>query len=274
MVQPAISEPLELAIEAAAAAWPSFTVPKEDIVAALEQSGVAGDQLTAELHLADLYLARGCLLGDRAALAVFDRDYLRQSTNIVARLDSSADFIGEVSQALREKLLVGTAESPPRLSQYRGDGPMRGWLAVAAHRLALDMLRKRGRSPVQSRPDTLAQRLCTAPTAELELLKARHKRDFEEALRAALATLTPRESVILNLSVVEGLSLQRIAKVYNVDQSTVWRWLSRARAQILMSIRSILHERLGMEPSDIRSLVGLIGSQVDVSLAGLLASED
>ena len=52
----------------------------------------------------------------------------------MARIDSSSQFVDEVKQGLRERLLVGP---PPRIAEYSGSGPLGGWLRVVSVRLAI-----------------------------------------------------------------------------------------------------------------------------------------
>lgn len=270
-VPPALVDPALAEIEAR---WPTFRVPWPEVLSALG-GGTGGAEAARpdHPHLADMYLVCGCLRRDPEALRTFDEHWLRASVAVVARLDPSPDFQSEVCQLLRERLLVGGGAQPARLGQYRGEGPLRGWLAVAAQRLALDLLRQRGGRTQPRREEALAHHLASAPAADLALVKARHKQDFEQALRAGLGALSSRDRLLLNLSIVEGFSLQRIGKMYGVDQSTVSRWLARARDQILETIRAELAARLGLDHRELESLVGLVGSQVDISLAGLLRAD-
>jgi RNA polymerase sigma-70 factor (ECF subfamily) len=49
--------------------------------------------------------------------------------------DASATFVDDVRQALRVRLLV-EAGGRARLADYAGRGPLRGWIGVAAARVA------------------------------------------------------------------------------------------------------------------------------------------
>ena len=65
-------------------------------------------------------------------------------------------------------------------------------------------------------------------------------------------------------------SHDEIARVYQVNQSTVTRWLSKARVSILEETRRIVCARLQVAESEFDSLAELVESQLDLSLSRLL----
>src|SRR5579884_1384958 len=130
-------------------AWPGVDVADADFAAAVERHRPAPE------HLADLYLATACAAGNAAALAAFERTHLSQVAAFVARTDSDPAFAEEVRQRLREKLLVG---QPPRISEYAGQGPLGGWVRVAAVRMALDLRKMTARAAEVARGDDAANR--------------------------------------------------------------------------------------------------------------------
>ena len=85
--------------------------------------------------------------------------------------------------------------------------------------------------------------------------------------------MTGRERTCLRLSVIEGLSLDRLGTMYRVNASTVSRWLARARQTLLAELQRQLKARENIAPEDVESIVRLVRSQVDVSLSGLLSAE-
>src|SRR5206468_1758280 len=81
---------------------------------------------------------------------------------------------------------------------------------------------------------------------KLAFLKERYRREFEEALVAALAVLSERERVVWRLNLVGGASHARIASMYRVNQSTVTRWVAVARGRVWKELRRHLCARLGI----------------------------
>ena len=52
-------------------------------------------------------------------------------------------------------------------------------------------------------------------------------------MREALAGLPDCDRLLLKLTIVSGLSHEQLANIYSVNQSTITRWIARARAQVL-----------------------------------------
>jgi RNA polymerase sigma-70 factor (ECF subfamily) len=64
-----------------------------------------------------------------------------------------------------------------------------------------------------------------------------------------------------------------IATLYRLDRSTVIRRLQRVRREVLDATRLRLRDRTGLSPSEVESVLGLVRSQVDVTLTGVLEAK-
>jgi RNA polymerase sigma-70 factor, ECF subfamily len=218
---------------------------------------------------AELVLTFACLSGDTQALSELDRRYLARVPQWVARVDASPDFGGEVRQMLAEKLLVGS-DGRPRLADFTGKGSLEGWLRVAALRTALNL--RRGQALVMSAEQIDARRALAASDHELKLIATQHREHFRDAFRDAFAALTPRARHVVRLHFVDGLTLQKIANMHQVNVSTVWRWIGTAHADLARRIKEQLRQRAGLSESQVDQLVHTVQQQLDVSLTGLLRS--
>jgi RNA polymerase sigma-70 factor (ECF subfamily) len=243
-------------------AWPDVTVKPEALAAHLTRA--TGDH-------PDLYLACGCAAGDPAAHRAFDRVLLAVA-DYVARIDSSPSFADEVRQELRERLLSPRPNgAPPRIAEYRGDGPLGAWVRVAAVRAAIDLLRKMNGPNQHPALGSGARVMAQGLDPEQALVRARYGAAYEQALREALATLTPKDRNLLRMHVVDGLSVDRIGLAYNVHRATAARWVVAVRDRLLEEIYRLLKQRLQLAPDEFHSLAAFLQSQLDVSLGGLLA---
>ena len=70
----------------------------------------------------------------------------------------------------------------------------------------------------------------------------------------------------LRLHFADQWSLERLAATYKVHRATVARWLSGARETLLSKMSERLGVELGLGPDEVQSLVGLLRSQLDLSL--------
>jgi transposase-like protein len=78
---------------------------------------------------------------------------------------------------------------------------------------------------------------------------------------------------LLRLTTMSGLSHEQIAAIYSVNQSTVSRWIARARADVLAAAEHEVCARLRLPPSEFRSLAGLFLSNLDLSVSRVLESD-
>lgn len=222
----------------------------------------------AALPAEDLFLAWACARGDAAALRELDARYLSRLAAAIARVDAAPEFLDEVLQQLREKLLVG---APPRIATYDGDGPLMSWLRAAAVRTALNA-RRPGARLVAADDEALEALPLSAPDPELTAVRTQHRAVFSEAFQAALRTLTPRERNVLRLQALDGLPLERIGDIYGVNKSTVSRWLSKVHDALLVATRAGLAERLSLDDGELDSLLRAMRSGLELSMARLLGT--
>lgn len=240
-------------------AFPDVVLPGDVFMRHLAErsKGQPGD-----LRAVDLYLACACLAGDRAALAALDARVIAKLDKAVAGVDPSPDFVDELRQRVRERLLVG---SPPRLTEYAGQGSLLGWARTVAVRLALNLKRDLGRETPED-DEVLAELPLTGRDVELDFVRAQHREDFTTAFREALAALEPRERNALRLSYVDRLSIDQIGAIYGAHRATAARWLAAAREKLVDGTRARLSERLKLTASEVDSLLGALQSNLEVSL--------
>jgi RNA polymerase sigma-70 factor (ECF subfamily) len=231
------------------------------------------DPLSAleSLHATDLYLACAAGHGLPRARELFVTHFFTSIAGAVHAINGEPAFLDEVRQALHERLLLAN-EGPPRILGYGGRASLASWVGVAAQRLAFGLLRSEGAGR------RAAERASDEPwpvelDPELQYLKVRYRAEFKAAVSAAIAGLPERHRTVVRLHTVAGLTLARIAAMLAVDESTVSRWIQRARETILAETERELGERLGMRVSEVPSLVRLVSSHLDVSVARLLTDE-
>jgi RNA polymerase sigma-70 factor (ECF subfamily) len=220
---------------------------------------------------ADLYLACACAEGVPAAIAALDRRYRGQVGAYLSGMRPARSFVEDVTQAVLERLLVAVDGSPPRIAEYSGRGPLGSWLRVITLRLALDLRRRRtealGDGEHEAEP---AQGEDAWVDPELDLLKRRYGGDVNAALRAAVGALTPDQRILLRTHFVEGQTLEHLAAAHRVHRATVVRWIAAARQEILAGAKRQLGEKLSLRPAELESLMGVMRSQLDLTLSSAL----
>jgi RNA polymerase sigma-70 factor, ECF subfamily len=228
----------------------------------------AGEPLPTA-HAVDLYLAGACAKGDPTALKLLEQGYLLPVRGVVGRYNGAPDFVDEVMQDLREKLLL---PPEPRIARYGGRGPLGAWIRVAAGRVAIDLLRA---ADPASASATSPEALGDADLGpEVQILREVYREAFQEALKTALGALSAKDRNLLRRHLVDHMTLEEIAGPYGVHPATVARRLQALREEIAESVRARLaatHLEQGGE-SSLASLAQAIRSEVYVSLSPLLAS--
>jgi RNA polymerase sigma-70 factor (ECF subfamily) len=224
-------------------------------------SAAAGD---APVEVGDLVLARACAAGEPGALAHFDATFARDMALALSTFRGDHDFVDEVLQATREKLFVGAS---PKILDYGGRGSLRAWLRAVVMRTALNARRRRIGDPAPSATDD-ALLAVAAPAGDPELAQivAKYGGAYKRAVHDALAELPPEDRNVLRLSLLEGLGIDAIARIYDVHRATVARWIGRAREAVVEGARRRLGESTRLDAAELASITRACRTTLDLSL--------
>ncbi len=243
--------------------------PRE-LAAQLGRAAAAGriTPTSAPDSTAEHCIAAACLDGRAPAIKYFRRTYLFKLRPTLASYGLDDGAIDDVFSKVLDRLLLvegGTC----KLVGYAGQGRLRGLVKVSATRLALDEVRRRSRHPVAC-GDDLSGLSDPERDPELAYLKSTYRAHFREAFAAASATLAPRSRNLLRMHLIHGVTLQKLATGYSVHRATIVRWLAQARKELLEATEVEMRTRLGVSGTELRSVMGLIGSRLDASVSRLL----
>lgn len=184
----------------------------------------------------------------------------------------------ELMQALRIKLFVAAEGAPTRLSTYNGFGYLLNWLRVLATRTFLDAAREvarrrsTGLEEAGHDDDAPLLALIVEPTAAIGARdRERVRLAIRDSFAASVAALPRRERTFLRLATVDGLTLEQIAATYQVGRATVARALAAGRARLRDDTRRGMIEVLGITPAELDSVIRSLDTQLELSLARVLA---
>jgi RNA polymerase sigma-70 factor (ECF subfamily) len=262
---------LSSACEVGRAAWPGIEAPPADFARAIGAAVAEIDAPSAAieaLHCGDLWLATACGDGHPAAIEALDR-MLSSVRPTLARMGAARELIDELLQRIRVRLLAADVDQPPRIRSYRGRGELRAWLKVVAVRDAVRALR--GARDGHGTDDELETLMDPGGDPEVQAMQGAYRESFRAAFTHALAQLPPRDRNVLRYHLVESLSIDEIGALYRVHRATSARWLVRIREQLFVGTRDDLMRRLSASPSEVDSVIRLIRSRLDASIAGQLA---
>lgn len=227
----------------------------------------AGVAALAQLAVADLYLAAACARGDSRALRWFERSCGPELDRVIARSPGLGLSAAEFGQLVIVRLVLAEPERQAKILSYRGQGSLRAWVRVTAARLVIDLSRRRA-EPAGS--DALLDQLSGGEDLELEHLRGRFGPELQASFAAALAQLSVRQRNLLRQRHIHDISADALARLYAVHRSTVFVWLEQARVALLGHVRTALLARVPGHELD--SVVGVLGSRLDVSVRRLLDS--
>jgi RNA polymerase sigma-70 factor (ECF subfamily) len=255
------------------AAWPGFSIGAVELITFI------GRQVTPDLADAaldglrpvDLYLACACAHQLPAAIAAFDRDYMREVDIALARMRIGPPRVADVKQLVRQRLFVGggTAGTPTsvgKIAEYAGRGDLRRWVRSVAVRTCLNDLRKGKREVLVDDDQLIAQHAIAADDPEVEYMKRTYSSEFKAAFGEALGGLGAREQTLLRYHHVDGLNIDEIGAIYRVHRVTAFRWLEKAKELLVKSTLEKLRARLKLDPGELDSVLRMIRSQIHLSL--------
>jgi RNA polymerase sigma-70 factor (ECF subfamily) len=259
--------PAEL-LRACRAAWPGLALGDErfaEHVARHRPDGAPAAGWLSTECAADLFLACACATGVPGAVERFEQAFLSRVPAFLARQRASPELVDEVKQALRERLLVATGGAPPRIAEYSGRGALGRWLQVATVRTAINL-----RAARRAHDPSGAAELAAAGDLELDHIKERYRQPLTDALQAAIAHLTSEQRNLLRLHFLDGATLDQLADSFKVHRATIARQLAAARESIVDEARRTLERSLRLTADEFDSLLGLLRSQLDLSVTRLL----
>ena len=260
------------------AAWPDLALEPRVLVgfvaARLEADGDPTEALDG-LRAADLYLACACAAGSKDAIEAFDRAYMKEVDIALARMRVGPQRTADVKQLVRARLFVGDgAPGSGKIGEYAGRGDLRRWVRSVAVRTCLNDLRKGKREIVVDDDHLIAQQAMPGDDPELAYMKRTYAHEFKEAFAGALAGLGPREQTLLRYHHVDGLNIDEIGAVYRVHRVTAFRWLEKAKEQLVKSTLDLLRARLKLSAKELDSVLRMIRSQIHLSLVRHLGGPD
>jgi RNA polymerase sigma-70 factor (ECF subfamily) len=219
-------------------------------------------------HADDLYLACACAARVTGALDAFEAQFVPRLAGYLAASGLSPATADDVLQSVREKLFVG---AEPRIAAYTGRGSLANWLRVVTLRAAVDLSRERDDAIADSASGS-SRRAGVVEDPELDFIKEHYRDVFKQAFHDAVAVLDAELRTILRLHYVDGATLEQVAAALACGRSTVVRRIAEGREAILDGVRRLVGERLEIDPGEFDSLLRLLHSRLDLSLARLLRS--
>ncbi len=273
----ALEGALMAVVERATARWPELSVDPVAFVQHVAGHIAPGPDILAALHglhADELWLAFACHRGDGRAMAALERTHgahIEAAHRAVpAHLLSREDH----RQLVRDTLFVADAHGRTKIGSYAGQGSLAAWLRIAARRIGLNAVRS---APAPTTPlldDDPFDLPASLGDPELDYLKQTYREQFREAFGEAVAGLPARERTLLRQSIAHRITVREIGRMHQVHHATAARWVADARLRLVDDTRAALQRRLEISKHELDSIMGLIASRLDVSVARVLGPDD
>jgi RNA polymerase sigma-70 factor (ECF subfamily) len=149
------------------------------------------------------------------------------------------------------------------------------WIRVVVSRMVVDLLRSKGVTRERAvAPEVLDAIGRTDPDPQFELWRDRYRDEVQAALEDAFAALSSKDRRLLRGQLVDRLGTDELGAMFGVHRTTAARWAEHARVLLMEGARASLRKRVGGGERTVRSLVAMVRSQLELSVARLLASDE
>jgi len=234
------------------------TVAPEPFAADLARRGIGE---VAAPRMVELALAWACTQGDEAAIAYFERIYVSQARNALAKLRLGRTLADDVVGWMRFELMV--RPEGPLLATYTGRGELGSWVrAIAVH----EAVKRERRARREVTPELLEE--LPMPAAELFAMRGAYGAELTAALSNSFAALPLDERNLLRQFFLDGLTIDMLGKLYKVHRATAARRVAAARVRLVDLVRATLRRDLALSEDAVDQVITL--SNLNESLGQLL----
>jgi RNA polymerase sigma-70 factor len=210
------------------------------------------------LHLEDLALACACSEGIEKAWEFFIAHFRQDLRNAASAMlrgagradDARAEELADSVYAELYGLRAGADGRRKSLFAYfHGRSKLSTWLRAVLAQKQVDVFRTSARTvSLEAEMEGEAPREFTGRAgpvrANPDPARERYLGRFDRALSAALASLTPRERMLLACYYVDQLTLAEIGRMLREHESTVSRQLERTRRALRESVTQSLQREI------------------------------
>jgi RNA polymerase sigma-70 factor (ECF subfamily) len=257
-----------------AATWPTVALAPAAYARHLAErvsarASETADHIIRTIPAADLYLAAACTAGDEAAIAAFRDALIPSLRSALGRLGAPAATVDETVQRILVMLFVGEGGGAPQIATYGGRGTLRSWLRTIGMRTGRRLMGVLHGAHGPDGGDELDAMPAAVRDPELELLRERYRDHVGRAFATAFTRLTERQRNLLRQYHIDGLTIDQLAALYRVNRATTARWVAAARLAIVAATRDQLVTDLGVDPSEVDSIIRLVRSQLELSVRAL-----
>lgn len=250
----------EVRAACAALAEHGITISAEDFARDLARRA-AEVKSDGPLRVFELALAWACMQRSEPAILYFERTYFPEAGRALRKMKLSRTLAEDVFGWMRFELFV--RPDGALIGTYSGRGDLGSWVRAIAVHEALKRARK-------ARREVSADEVPELPMPEPELVAMRgaYGAEFTRALSESFRSLAAEERTLLRQYFLDGLTIDVLAKLYQIHRATAARRVAAARTRLVDRVRAALARDLALSEAGIDAVITL--SNLDESLSQLL----
>jgi RNA polymerase sigma-70 factor len=221
----------------------SFALSLEAVVTMRVNTLPAGSTrfgLASTLHTSDLYLSLACALPSEKAWERFRSSYQQYIFDLCAFALSSRGIAAELASNILSDMFLPDRSGRSRIASYDGRTALPTWLRAVVTRRAINEGRLKWNhvESIEALPDLADE--AAIKFMEDSIRQSKYSQAINEAIAAAVSTLTELERLVLVLRYGESMQAQEIAKRLNASPSSITRLLKRAYDKLRKEVISAL----------------------------------
>jgi RNA polymerase sigma-70 factor, ECF subfamily len=225
--------------------------------------------LCEKLHLRDWALAQACVRGSTAGWERFLQRFRTELYTSALHLTRDEECARELADSVAGSLFVtaplAAANSSSKLAGYTGRGSLAGWLRALLTNSYLDQYRRERRFISVEQQGHVLRHLCANEIQNSAELNSH----LDEAIQVSLTNCDPEERFLLKAYFFDRWTLQELAEVMRVHESSVSRRLNGLLRRLRRGI--YLHfQKIGMNARATEELLRTENLTVTVDLRSLL----
>lgn len=225
------------------------------------------------LRIEELILARACASGNEVAWELFltrYREMLYRAAYAIARQESAGRELADSLYADLYGLAERGGQRRSRLESYAGRGSLAGWLrAVLAQRFVDNSRRTRRETSLDALE---SEKPSAASVSDPQTPTADHLACLASSIAVVLARMNAGERLLVVSYYLDGRTLQQIAGLLSVHESTISRRIERLTGRLRKALIKEL-QRSGLSKRAAQEAMGTDVRDITVNLRKLLQSE-
>lgn len=226
------------------------------------------------LNIADLYLATACSIGDNLAWITFDKRFkefiYKTSLKYLHNQNESESCVKEIYSELFYQNKENNITSN-KIGTYNGLGSLINWLRVVINRYFIQKLNTDRQMVDLDKSNNEINEMNTIIEnnfSEYEIST------INQIIKESIEQLTSKEKNILFYYYLKEMPFHKIAGLYQVNASTIYRWLKSSLKKCQNFITNNSQQKLAHKFDDLQEELKIFSNYIDIDFKSQLTKKN